>query len=371
MKNPDVVKFLDLKKINDRFDGQFQTALKVVMDSAWYIRGKQLELFESEFATYCGTTHCIGVGNGYDALYLILKAYKIMGKLKDGDELIVPANTFIATILAITHNNLIPVLTEPEIDNFNLSVSEVRQKLSSKTKAILGVHLYGQLCNMKDLKEICGQNNLLLIEDAAQSHGAKSDSGKRAGNLGDAAAFSFYPAKNLGALGDGGAITTNDEEMANVIRKISNYGSDVKDSFEYRGVNSRLDEIQAAFLRIKLPDLDADNDRRRQIANQYQSKISNPKINKPSWNGVENHVFHLYVIQTDNRDELLKYMDENDVECLVHYAIAPHKQNALPDYNNLSLPITEEIHRRVLSIPISPVMTDVEVEYVIDTLNSY
>lgn len=366
-----MIKFLDLKKINEPYEIAFQEKLKLVLENGWYILGNEVAVFESNFANYCGTKHCIGVGNGFDALVLIFKGYMQLGKLQKGDEVIVPANTFIASILAILEADLIPVLVEPKLETYNLNPDLISEKITSKTKAILAVHLYGQLAEMERINEIAIQNNLLVIEDAAQAHGAISNQKSVIKNQQSSVAYSFYPGKNLGALGDGGAVTTNDEALAKVIQSLRNYGSESKYQNEFIGVNSRLDELQAAFLNVKLPNLDAENIHRRAIANRYLSEIKNDKIELPFWDLSNNHVFHLFVIRTENRDHLQQYLLENSIQTVIHYPIPPHRQKAFPDWNHLSFPITEKIHKEVLSLPISPVLTMDEVDFVIETLNKY
>ncbi len=365
-----MIKFLDLKKINQRYEAEFQDKLKSVLEGGWYILGNEVAAFESNFANYCGTKHCIGVGNGFDALVLIFKGYIQLGKLQKGDEVIVPANTYIASILAIMQADLVPVLVEPKLETYNLDLDLIQEKITSKTKAILLVHLYGQLAEMDAINEIAAENNLLVVEDAAQAHGAVSDFGK-AGNLSNAAAFSFYPGKNLGALGDGGAVTTNDSELAKVIQSLRNYGSEAKYQNEFIGVNSRLDELQAGFLNVKLPNLDAENTIRRTIAKRYLSEINNSKITLPYWDLSENHVFHLFVIRTEKREELQQYLLENGIQTMIHYPIPPHKQKAFSNWSHWSFPITEKIHEEVLSLPISPVMTVDEVGFIVSILNQY
>ncbi|WP_395043725.1 DegT/DnrJ/EryC1/StrS family aminotransferase [Flavobacterium sp.] len=377
-----MIKFLDLQKINEQYEEQFQEKMKLVLDKGWFILGDEVKEFEQNFANYCETKYCIGVGNGLDALILIFKAYIQLGKLQKGDEVIVPANTYIASILAILQADLIPVLVEPRLETYNINPDLIQEKITSKTKAILAVHLYGQLAEMDKINAIAKQNNLLVIEDAAQAHGASTqysassnqfveNENYKAGNLSNAAAFSFYPAKNLGALGDAGAITTNDEALSKVIFSIRNYGSEKKYHNDFIGFNSRLDELQAAFLNVKLPFLDADNFRRETIATSYLTEIKNDKIVLPKWDFSENHVFHLFVIRTQNRNELQQYLSDNGIETLIHYPIAPHKQKAFSSWNDMSFPITEKIHDEVLSLPISTVMTDDEVEYIIEILNTY
>lgn len=372
-----MIKFLDLKKINEPYQEQFQEQLKTFLDKGWYILGNEVKIFEENFANFCGTKHCIGVGNGLDALVLIFKAYIQLGKIQKGDEVIVPANTYIASILAIKEADLVPILVEPRLETYNLNPELIQEKITSKTKAILAVHLYGQVAEMELINKIAKQNNLLVIEDAAQAHGAKLEAGSwkleesKAGNLADAAGFSFYPSKNLGALGDAGAITTNDDELAKVLFSLRNYGSEKKYHNDFIGVNSRLDELQAAFLNIKLPNLDAENEVRRKIAKRYLTEIKNPKMVLPNWDFTNHHVFHLFVIRTQNRDELQKYLLQNEIETMIHYPIAPHKQKAFSEWNLLSFPITEQIHNEVLSLPMSPVMTTDEVTKVIEKLNQW
>lgn len=366
-----MIKFLDLKRINAPYETLFQEKLKLVLDNSWYILGNEVKTFESSFADYCGTEFCIGVGNGFDALVLIFKGYIELGRLQKGDEVIVPANTYIASILAILQADLIPVLVEPDLATYNINPNLILEKITPKTKAVLAVHLYGQLAEMDLINQIANQNSLLVIEDAAQAHGAALNKNKKSGNLSDAAAFSFYPGKNLGALGDGGAITTNDSELAKVLFSLRNYGSEKKYHNQYRGINSRLDELQAAFLNVKLPNLDDENNKRIAIAKSYLAEIKNDKIILPFWNLSRNHVFHLFVIRTQNRDNLQQYLFDNEIQTMIHYPIPPHKQKAFSNWNNLSFPITEKIHNEILSLPISPVMKDNEVSYVIEVLNKY
>ena len=366
-----MIKFLDLKKINERYETAFQQKLKSVLDTGWYILGKEVQEFETNFADYCGVKYCIGVGNGLDALVLIFKGYIQLGKLQKGDEVIVPANTYIASILAILQADLVPVLVEPKLETYNIDPDLIQQKISSRTKVILAVHLYGQLSEMERINRIAEQNNLLVVEDAAQSHGARSSWQITVNSGQSAMAYSFYPGKNLGALGDGGAVVTNDADLAKTIQSLRNYGSEQKYSNEYIGMNSRLDELQAAFLNLKLPNLDTDNERRRSIAKRYLSEIKNKKIILPFWDFSSNHVFHLFVIRTENRKELQDYLLQNKIQTVIHYPIPPHKQKALSNWNNLSLPITEKVHQEVLSLPMSPVMTIDEVSYVVEILNKY
>jgi dTDP-4-amino-4,6-dideoxygalactose transaminase len=345
-------------------------AFERVVDSGWFIMGNELKTFELNYANYCCTNHAIGVANGLDALTLIIRAYKELGVFRDGDEVIVPSNTYIASILSVSANNLIPVLVEPNIDTFNLDPSLIEEKISPKTRAILPVHLYGQLCDMQTINEIALRNNLKVIEDCAQSQGALMY-GKKAGNWGDAAGHSFYPGKNLGALGDGGAITTNDDELAVTVKALLNYGSHIKYQNLYKGVNSRLDELQAALLSVKLPYLDRDTNRRRAIAYKYLAEIKNEKIIRPTVISPESHVWHLFVVRTDNRDEFQKYLAANSIQTVIHYPVPPHKQPAYQELNDLSFPISEKIHKEVLSLPISPVMSNDQVDEVIRIVNSF
>lgn len=366
------VKFLDLKAINLKYELELTDAFKRVLHSGWYIKGKDLEAFERDFAAYCGVKHCIGVANGLDALILIIEAYKLMGLFQDGDEIIVPSNTYIASILAITRNNLVPVLAEPSELSFNIDPANVRQLITPKTKAILAVHLYGQCADMDPLLEICKAHNLKLIEDSAQSQGA-TYKGRRSGNLGDASGFSFYPGKNLGALGDAGAITTNDSDLAEVILALHNYGSRVKYENLYQGVNSRLDELQAALLNVKLQYLDAENEARRQKAAVYLAKISNPLIKLPAIAPGNEHIWHIFAVRISNnlRDRFRDYLAENGIQTVVHYPIPPHKQQAYKALNHLSLPIAEAIHNDVISLPLSPVMPEDEIEYLVEVCNRF
>lgn len=361
-----MIKFLDLLKINNQYRSEIDNAIKRVLDSGWYLLGKENDLFCSEFADYCGAKYCVGVANGLDALRLILMAYDFD---KD-DEVIVPANTYIASILAITQCGLKAVLIEPDENTLNINPALIEEKISNKTKAILAVHLYGQCADMTSLRNIANKYNLKLIEDAAQAHGS-CHYDKKAGNLGDAAGFSFYPGKNLGCLGDGGAVTTNDKELAEKIIAIRNYGSYKKYENTFIGLNSRLDEIQAAILRIKLKYLDKDNNKRREIAEKYYNQIKNQKFTLPYEDKNNKHVYHIFHLMTDNRDKLQQYLKDNGVETLIHYPIPPHKQVCYKGMFDSSYPITEKIHKNILSIPISPVMEDTEVEKVINVLNEY
>ena len=365
-----MISFLDLKGLNAQYRAELIEASTRVIDSGWYIQGNECKEFEKEFASYCGTKYAIGVANGLDALILILRAYKEMGIMNDGDEVIVPSNTYIASILAISQNNLVPVLVEPDINTYLIDPNKIEEKITSKTKAILPVHLYGQTCEMDAINEIAKKYNLKVIEDSAQSHGAYFGA-RRSGNLGDASGFSFYPGKNLGALGDGGAVTTNDEELANTIKALGNYGSHKKYENLYKGVNSRLDEIQAAMLRVKLRYLDDEIEKRRAIANYYLQNIKNKNIILPVVRAESNHVWHLFVIRTSKRDELQKYLLDNSVQTLIHYPIPPHKQNAYKEWKNESYPISEQIHDEILSLPISGVQSLEDTKKIVKILNDF
>ena len=361
-----MIKFLDLEKINNRFRDEIDLRIKTILDKGWYLQGEENESFTKNFAQYCGTKHCIGVANGLDALNLIIKAFGF----GDGDEIIVPANTYIATILAISQNGCTPILVEPDINTYNINPDLIEEKITEKTKAIMVVHLYGQAVQMEKIWALAKKYNLKVIEDSAQAHGAFCQ-GRRVGNLSDASAFSFYPGKNLGCLGDGGAVTTNDDNLAAKIKAIANYGSDRKYHHIYKGVNSRLDEIQAAVLDVKLKYLDQDNEKRRKIAKYYRENIKNEKIILPSTYNENAHVWHVFVVRTDERDRFQKYLQDNDIQTIIHYPTPPHKQGAYSEWNHLSFPITEEIHKTIISLPISPVMTNVEVERIIEVVNEY
>jgi dTDP-4-amino-4,6-dideoxygalactose transaminase len=365
-----MIKFLDLQKINALHKEELNVAFNRVLDSGWYIMGAELKQFEQDFATYCDTKHAIGVANGLDALCLIIRAYKELGIMEEGDEIIVPSNTYIASILAISENNLVPVLVEPDIDTYNINVLNIEAKITTKTKAILPVHLYGKLCNMPAINQIAKDYGLKVIEDCAQAHGAILN-GKKAGNWGDAAGFSFYPGKNLGALGDGGAITTNDDELATCLRALSNYGSHIKYKNLYKGVNSRLDELQAAILNVKLKYLDAETEVKRKIAQRYCEEINNIEVVLPKIDTSLSNVWHLFVIRTENRDAFKDYLANNKIDTVIHYPIPPHMQHAYKEWNDLIYPVSEVIHKSVISLPLSPVMTNGEVSYVIQVVNNY
>ena len=362
-----MIKFLDLKAINNRYQTEMLQSFGDLLENSRYILGEEVTKFEQEFSNYCNTTHCIGVGNGLDALSLILKGYDI----KEGDEVIVPAHTYIASILAITSTGATPILIEPDINTFNIDVNLIESHINENTKAIMVVHLYGMAVDMDKIWLLAKKYNIKIIEDAAQSHGAELH-GRKVGSLGDAAAFSFYPGKNLGALGDGGVVTTNDNTLADRIRALRNYGSFKKYLHVNKGVNSRLDEIQASLLRIKLPTLDSDNEIRRKIARFYCENIKNSNIIFPQIPLDErSHVWHLFVVRVQNRSAFQKYMISNGVETLVHYPVAPHKQEAYKELNEFSYPITELLSREVVSLPISPVLSKEQLEYVVFLVNNY
>jgi dTDP-4-amino-4,6-dideoxygalactose transaminase len=381
-----MIKFLDLKAVNDSFEPELSQSVKRVLDSGWYLQGNETNAFEHEYSEYIGAKHCIGVANGLDALRLILKAYIEIGTMQPGDEIIVPANTFIASVLAITDNRLKPVLVEPDITTYNIDPFKIEEKITDKTRGIMLVHLYGQNAMHPEIDRLVKKYNLKLIEDNAQAVGAYFHQDRqgmpflsiRTGALGHASGHSFYPGKNLGCLGDGGAVTTNDDELASIIRALANYGSNKKYVNDYQGLNSRLDEIQAAILRTKLPRLDMDNNRRNEIAQYYLNNITNPIIILPSQDSKFkiqdskiHHVWHLFVIRSSRRDQLQKYLTDQGIQTLIHYPIPPHKQLAYKEWNNLSFPITEQIHNQVLSLPMSPLMNDEEVKAVVLALNNF
>jgi len=365
-----MIPFLDLKEINRQYRAELIEACTRVIDSGWYIQGNECIAFEKEFAQYCGTKHAIGVANGLDALILILRAYKELGVMSEGDEVIVPSNTYIASILAISENGLVPVLVEPDMDTYLIEPSKIEEKITSRTKAILPVHLYGQTCDMDAVNVIAKKYSLKVIEDSAQSHGAYFGD-KRCGDLGDASGFSFYPGKNLGALGDGGAVTTNDDELASTIRALGNYGSHKKYENLYKGINSRLDEIQAAMLRVKLRYLDNEVEKRREIAKYYNDNIKNSNIILPYVRNENNHVWHVFVIRTKKRDELQKYLLDNGIQTLIHYPVPPHKQDAYKEWNDESFLISEKIHSEVLSLPISGVQSLENTEKIVYVINKF
>lgn len=363
-----MINFLDLQKITAKYSNEIHEAVNRVINSGWYLQGNENKKFEKDYSTFTGSEYCVGVANGLDALIWIFRAYIEMGIMKEGDEVIVPANTYIASILAITENNLVPILVEPDISTYQIDDSKIEKAITSKTKAILIVHLYGRCAYTDKIGEISKKHNLKLIEDNAQAHGCRFKN-QKTGSLGDAAGHSFYPGKNLGALGDGGAVTTNDEELANTIRALANYGSHKKYIFKYTGRNSRLDEIQAAILAVKLKYLDGDNQRRKEIAKYYIDNIKNPNIVLPKVPEWHSNVFHIFPVLCEKRDILQKYLTDNQVQTIIHYPIPPHKQESYPAWNNLSFPITEKIHAEELSLPISPVMNLEEARSVVRLLN--
>ena len=365
-----MISFLNLKKINLTYKEEILNKISTLVDSGWYIRGELCARFEEEFASYCGTKFCVGVASGLDALSLIFRAYKEIGYMKDNDEVIIPSNTYIASILAVTENNLKPILVEPNLNDFLIDPNKIESKITSKTKAIMVVHLYGQTCQMDEINKIAKKFNLKVIEDAAQSHGAYFHN-KRCGNLGDAAGFSFYPTKNLGAMGDSGAITTNDKELTEIVYALANYGSSIKYENTYKGINSRLDDIQAGILSIKLKNLDNENKRRKQIAKKYIKNIDNKSIVIPKAQKKKNHVWHLFVIRTENRNKMAEYLLENGVQTSIHYPIPPHRQEAFIEWKKMSYPISEKIHAEVLSLPSGPFLEETEVNQIIELINQY
>lgn len=365
-----MIKFLDLQEVNATVAEELKQACSRVIDSGWYIDGAELAQFENQFAAYCGSEHCIGVANGLDALILTLRAWKELGKIKEGDEVIVPANTYIASILAITENRLQPVLVEPDNYSYNLDVAQLASSLTSKTRVILPVHLYGRLSEMPDIMDFAKKHRLLVLEDSAQAHGA-SLNGRKAGSWGDASGFSFYPGKNLGALGDAGAITTDDGELATILRALRNYGSHQKYKNLYSGLNSRLDEIQAAMLSVKLKYLDAHTERRRAIVQQYLKGIKNTAIQLPLPGKNGQHVWHVFVIRCPAREALQAHLNALNIQSLIHYPVPPHHQPCYQQLSSISLPLTERMHQEVLSLPLSPAMSDKQVQQVIDACNSF
>lgn len=364
------VSFLDLKAVNACCQDELEAAALRVARSGWYVLGEEVSAFEAEFAAYCGSRHCIGVANGLDALTLTLRAWREQGRLKEGDEVIVPANTYIASILAITENQLTPVLVEPDEQSYNLSPAGVEAAITPRTRAILAVHLYGRLADMPALSALADANSLLLLEDAAQAHGASID-GRKAGSWGDAAGFSFYPGKNLGALGDAGAITTDDDELANILRALRNYGSHEKYRNLYQGVNSRLDEMQAALLRVKLRYLDVQTALRREHARKYLEGIRHPDVQLPHLVREDQHVWHLFVVRSGQRAALQRHLMEHGVQTLIHYPVPPHQQPAYAGWGPCSLPLTERIHDEVLSLPMGPHLSAEQVDTVIRVTNAF
>lgn len=365
-----MINFLDLQKVTEKYSTEIHKAVSRVVDSGWYLQGKENELFEKNFANYIGTDYCVGVGNGLDALIWIYRAYIELGVMQPGDEVIVPANTFIASILAITENGLKPVFVEPRLDTLEIDDEQIELAITKRTKSVLIVHLYGRCAYTERIGALCQKYNLKLVEDNAQAHGC-CFGGRKTGSLGDAAGHSFYPGKNIGAFGDAGAVTTNDKELSDTIRALANYGSTRKYVFKYVGRNSRLDEIQAAVLNVKLGHLDEDNAHRQMIANYYYDHILNPLIKLPQRLPNANNVYHVFPILCEKRDELQAFLMEHGVQTLIHYPIPPHKQECYKKWNHLSLPITEQIHQQELSLPISPVLRIVDVEEVCIALNSF
>lgn len=364
------VPFLSLKDITEKYKDELHEAVLRVTDSGWYLQGSENKKFEEDYAKYIGTKYCVGVANGLQALELMIRACKILYGWKDGDEIIVQANTYIATILAISQNNLKPVLIDPNEETLELDIDIIRKSISSKTKALMLVHLYGRCLYNESIEALCKKNGLKLLEDNAQAHGCMYK-GKKTGSFGTVAAHSFYPGKNLGAFGDAGAITTDDDEIEKLVRVLGNYGSSKKYVFDYIGENSRLDEIQAAVLDVKLKHLDDDNTRRKQIAKMYYEGIINPKIKMPSIKEDESNVFHIFPIFTENRDALQIFLNECKINTLIHYPIPPHKQQCYKELNETSLPITEKIHKEELSLPMSPCLTDEQIRWVIECVNKF
>lgn len=365
------MQFLDLKKITQQYADEIHEAVSRVTDSGWYLQGKENELFEQEYSSYIGTKYCVGCANGLDALTLIYRAYIEMGLLQAGDEVIVPANTYIASILAITENGLVPVLVEPKAETLEIDEEQIERHITERTRSIMIVHLYGRCAYTDKIGEICSKHGLLLVEDNAQAHGCRTADGRRTGSIGDAAGHSFYPGKNLGALGDGGAVTTNNQQLADTVRILANYGSSRKYVFKYAGRNSRLDELQAAVLRVKLAHLDDDNSHRSKVAQRYIDNIKNPLICLPETMYEGGNVFHLFPVFCERRDELQQYLHDNNVQTLIHYPIPPHKQECYSDWNAMSLPITEQLHQQELSLPISQVMTIDEADEVVRLVNRF
>lgn len=364
-----MIKFLDLKRINEEYKNKFIQITSKFIEKGWYILGDGVKEFECQFKSFCGTKYCIGVANGLDALELIFKGYLLLKKLKPGDEVIVPANTYIASILSITNNGLEPIFVEPDED-YNINPQNILNHINPRTKAVMCVHLYGRICKMNKIKSICDDHNLLLIEDSAQAHGATLNK-KKSGSFGSASGFSFYPGKNLGCLGDGGAVTTNDYKLYKVIHQLRNYGSEKKYHNSLKGINSRLDEIQALFLIEKLKNLDNDNYKRAQIAKKYLNGIQNEKIKLPPNFKDGNHVWHLFTVLVKNRENFVQYLNDEEIQTVIHYPIPPHKQKAYSEYGHLKLPFTEKIHNQTVSIPMDPTLSDNDVEYIIDKINNY
>jgi dTDP-4-amino-4,6-dideoxygalactose transaminase len=371
-----MIKFLDLKKINDSYEPALSDAVKRVLSSGWYLLGEEAGAFEKEYAAFIGSRHCIGVANGLDALRLIIKAFMELGFMKEGDEIIAPANTYIASLLAITDNRLVPVLVEPDIDTFNIDPFRIEEKITERTRAIMIVHLYGRNAMNREIKRLSEKYHLKLIEDNAQAQGCFFGD-KRTGSLGDASGHSFYPGKNLGALGDAGAVTVDDDELADTIRTLANYGSRIKYQNIYKGLNSRLDEIQAAMLRVKLQRLDKDNHHRDAIARYYLNHIANPAIILPDVKSIGpvsdrlSHVWHIFALRTSARDKLQIHLNDNGIQTVIHYPVPPHRQKAYMEWKDLKLPLTDKIHNEELSLPVSQIMSTEEAEQVVDTVNRF
>jgi dTDP-4-amino-4,6-dideoxygalactose transaminase len=365
-----MIKFLDLNGLNEKYLNEFADKIRSIVINGNLVLGEEVNFFEKDFASYCGTAYCIAVGNGLQALALIFKAYIELGRISKGDEVIIPANTFIASALAISESNLLPVLVEPDPVTFNIDVSKVEQAITSKTKAIMPVHLYGQLADMDGIRALAEKYNLLVVEDAAQAHGANRN-GNKSGSYGDAAGFSFYPGKNLGALGDGGAITTSNKELAAILTSLHNYGSSEKYFHDYKGENSRLDEVQAGFLNVKLRKLDEENDRRRKIAKKYLEGITNRNVILPQYNGYEDHVFHLFVVQVKSRDKFREFLNHKGIQTLIHYPVPIHKQKAYSELNHLVFPITEKLSQEIVSLPIDPYLSEEHIKEIVDAVNAF
>lgn len=366
-----MIPFLDLTALNAPYEAAFKESFTSFLDKGWYVLGEEVTQFEKAYAAYCGTSYCVGTANGLDALRLILEGYKILGKLSEGDEVLIASNTYIATIIGVKQAGLVPVLVEASLDSYNLDFADLARKITPKTKVIMPTHLYGKLTDMQQVSAFAKAYQLLMVTDCAQSHGAIALDGRRSGAMADAAGHSFYPTKNLGALGDAGAITTDDAALVAVIKKYRNYGFKERYVAQYVGVNSRLDEVQAAFLNIKLRDLDSQNEKRRTIARRYLAEIKNKHIILPQWGGGKDHVWHLFVVRCQHRDHLRDYLKKEGVGTIIHYPIPPHKQEALKEFEHVSLPICEQMHEEVLSIPISPVLTAVQVTQIVRILNGF
>ena len=366
-----MIGYLDLKRVSDSFEPELSETVLRTARSGWYLLGQEVESFEHKFARYCGVNYCVGTGNGLDALTLIFMSYITMGQMKKGDEVIVPANTYIASILAVLRAGLQPVFCEPRLSTFNIDPDKIESLITPRTKAIMAVHLYGRVCEMDAINETARKYGLKVVEDCAQAHGALYRNGKRAGALGDAAGFSFYPGKNLGALGDAGAVTTSDETLACRVRELANYGSSTKYVNAHKGINSRLDELQAAVLSLKLDRLDSDNEKRRAIASRYTKEICHPEICLPKAGERGEHVFHIFALLTKHREKLQSYLKEKGIQTLIHYPIPPHRQEAMAEYSHLSLPITERIHREELSLPLYPLLTEDEICRVTEAVNTF